>query len=76
MFVLDKSGEIIRNKENVAQVFNKFVVNKMKNILVNKIGTSVYITIQTLLLMVIFRFWTLPSAICDSKKIVQFKYQS
>ena len=38
MFVLEKSGEIIRNKENVAQVFNKFVVNKMKNILVNKIG--------------------------------------
>ena len=31
---------------------------------------------QALLLMVVFRFYTLISTIYDSKEIVQFKYQS
>ena len=38
--------------------------------------TNTYVVTQTLLIMVIFRFWTLVSAMYDSKEIVQCKYQS
>ena len=38
-------------------------------------STTPHIVIQTLLLMVIFRFSTLASIIDVSKEIVQFKYQ-
>ena len=39
-------------------------------------STNAYVVIQILLLMVVFRFQTVISAIFDSKEIVLFKYQS
>ena len=38
--------------------------------------TNVCIVIQTFLLMVVFRFWTLISVIYETKEILQFNYQS